>query len=80
MGRPAHRRRGDRLGRQADAEHYATAFSEAYKQAVTPADAIDHIAIINELSDDSVKLVFSDRAMRTGCPAHLVSWVGTPPR
>jgi len=45
----------------ADAEHYATAFSEVYKQAVTPDDAIDHIAIINELSDDSVKLVFSDR-------------------
>jgi glutamate dehydrogenase len=45
----------------ADAEHYAAAFSEAYKQAVTPADAIDHIAIINELADDSVKLVFSER-------------------
>ena len=45
----------------ADAEHYATAFSEVYKQAVTPDDAIEHIAIINELSDDSVKLVFSDR-------------------
>ncbi|MCV7092291.1 NAD-glutamate dehydrogenase [Mycobacterium interjectum] len=44
-----------------DAEHYATAFSEVYKQAVTPGDAIEHIAIINELSDDSVKLVFSDR-------------------
>ncbi len=46
---------------QADAEHYATAFSEAYKSAITPADAIEHIAIINELSEDSVKLVFSDR-------------------
>jgi glutamate dehydrogenase len=45
----------------ADAEHYANAFSEAYKSAITPADAIEHIAIINELSDDSVKLVFSDR-------------------
>lgn len=43
-----------------DAEHYAAAFSEAYKQAVSPADAIDHIAIINKLTDDSVKLVFSD--------------------
>ncbi len=50
-GTPAH----------ADAEHYAAAFSEVYKQAVTPEDAIEHIAIINELSDDSVKLVFSDR-------------------
>jgi glutamate dehydrogenase len=46
---------------QADAEHYATAFSEAYKSAITPADAIDQIAIINELADDSVKLVFSDQ-------------------
>jgi glutamate dehydrogenase len=45
----------------ADAEHYATAFSEVYKQAVPPDDASEHIAIINELSDDSVKLVFSDR-------------------
>ncbi|BBX97263.1 NAD-glutamate dehydrogenase [Mycobacterium lacus] len=45
----------------ADAEHYASAFSEAYKQAVSPTDAIDHIAIINELADDSVKLVFSER-------------------
>ncbi len=41
------------------AEHYAEAFSEAYKQAVTPADAIDDIAIIEELTDNSVKLVFS---------------------
>jgi glutamate dehydrogenase len=43
------------------AEHYAAAFSEAYKQAVTPDDAIEHIGIINELTDDSVKLVLSDR-------------------
>jgi len=47
---------------QADAEHYATAFSEAYKSALTPADAIEHIAIINQLSGDSVKLVFSERS------------------
>ena len=46
---------------QADAEHYATAFSEAYKSAVSPDEAVGHIAIINQLSDDSVKLVFSDR-------------------
>lgn len=45
----------------AEAEHYAAAFSEAYKQAVPPDDAIQHIAIINELTEDSVKLVFSDR-------------------
>lgn len=44
----------------ADAEHYAAAFPEAYKQVVSPADAIDDIKIIEELSDDSVKLVFSD--------------------
>ncbi|MGO9184592.1 NAD-glutamate dehydrogenase [Mycobacterium sp.] len=46
---------------QADAEHYATAFPEVYKQAVSPDDAIDHIAIIEELQDGSVKLVFSER-------------------
>jgi glutamate dehydrogenase len=46
----------------ADAEHYAAAFSEAYKSAITPDDAIDHIGIISELADDSVKLVFTDRS------------------
>jgi glutamate dehydrogenase len=45
---------------QADAEHYAAAFSEVYKQAVAPAEAITHIAIIEALQDDSVKLVFSE--------------------
>ncbi len=45
----------------ADAEHYAGAFPEPYKSAVTPDDAIEQIAIIKELTDDSVKLVFSDR-------------------
>ena len=45
----------------AKAEHYAGAFSEAYKQVVTPADAIDDISMIEELTDDSVKLVLSDR-------------------
>jgi glutamate dehydrogenase len=44
-----------------DAEHYAVAFPEAYKQAVTPADAINDIAIVEGLTDDSVKLVLSDR-------------------
>ncbi len=43
-----------------EAEHYAGSFSEAYKQFVTPADAINDIAIFDELSDDSVKLVLSD--------------------
>src|SRR6185312_8989172 len=42
----------------ADAEYYADALPEVYKQAVAPADAIDHIAIIKELQDNSVKLVF----------------------
>ncbi|WP_343600438.1 NAD-glutamate dehydrogenase [Mycobacterium sp.] len=46
---------------QREADHYATAFSEAYKQAVTPDDAIDDIAIIEELKDDSVKLTISER-------------------
>jgi glutamate dehydrogenase len=46
---------------RADAEHYATAFSEAYKGVMTPADAIADIGMINELTDDSVKLVFSER-------------------
>ena len=43
-----------------DAEHYAAAFSEAYKQAVTPTEAINDIAIFEQLADDSVKLVLSD--------------------
>ncbi|MGE5694944.1 MAG: NAD-glutamate dehydrogenase [Candidatus Sericytochromatia bacterium] len=42
------------------AEHYAEAFPEVYKQAVSPDDAIAHIAIIEELQDDSVKLVFAE--------------------
>ncbi|SOX55149.1 NAD-glutamate dehydrogenase [Mycobacterium ahvazicum] len=49
----------------ADAEHYAGAFSEAYKTAVTPADAIGHVNIINDLTSDSVKLVFTDRGEGT---------------
>jgi glutamate dehydrogenase len=57
-----------------DAEHYAAAFSEAYKQAVTPDDAIEHIAIINELTYDSVKLVLSDRG--EGGAAQLTWFLG----
>jgi glutamate dehydrogenase len=45
----------------ADAEHYAAAFPEVYKQALTPADALEHIAIIKELQGNSVKLVFTER-------------------
>jgi len=43
-----------------EAEHYAGAFSEAYSQAVTPAEAIDDIAIVEGLTDDSVRLMLSD--------------------
>ncbi len=45
---------------QGEAEHYAAAFPEVYKQAVAPLEAITDIAIIEELQDNSVKLVFSD--------------------
>ena len=45
---------------QAKAEHYAAAFPEVYKQAITPSEAINDIAIIEELQDDSVKLVLAD--------------------
>ena len=45
---------------QATAEHYASAFKAAYKQFVTPDDAIDDIAVIEGLSDDSVKLLMTD--------------------
>lgn len=45
-----------------DAEHYAAAFPEVYKQAFSPDDAIADIEIIEQLSDDSVKLVFADGA------------------
>ena len=42
------------------AEHYSTAFAEAYRQAVAPLDAISDIAIIEELQDNSVKPVLVD--------------------
>ncbi|HEY9263203.1 MAG TPA: NAD-glutamate dehydrogenase, partial [Mycobacterium sp.] len=45
---------------QTVAEHYATAFPEVYKQAITPQHALGDIAIIEELQDDSVKLVLAD--------------------
>ncbi|MGV0646315.1 NAD-glutamate dehydrogenase [Mycolicibacterium sp. XJ2546] len=45
---------------QARAEHYATAFNDFYKEAVEPSDAIDDIAIIEELQDDSIKPVLID--------------------
>lgn len=45
---------------QAEAEHYSTAFSAAYKQAVTPLDAIGDIAIIEGLQGKSIKPVLVD--------------------
>jgi glutamate dehydrogenase len=45
---------------QARAEHYSSAFPEVYKQAIGPLDAINDIAIIEELQDNSVKLVLAD--------------------
>lgn len=45
---------------EAAAQHYAAAFAETYKQAVTPAEAVDDIAIIEALEDRSVRLVVSD--------------------
>ncbi len=58
----------------ADAEYYATAFSEAYKSAVSPEEAVGQIAIIGALRDDSVKLVFSDRGAEEG--AQLTWFLG----
>ncbi|HVQ52461.1 MAG TPA: NAD-glutamate dehydrogenase [Mycobacterium sp.] len=46
---------------QAVAEHYSSAFPEVYKQAFAPVDAIKDIAIIEELQDNTVKLVLGDR-------------------
>jgi glutamate dehydrogenase len=45
---------------QASAEHYATAFNDFYKEAVQPSDAIEDIAIIEELQDDSITPVLID--------------------
>ncbi|MEO3760351.1 NAD-glutamate dehydrogenase [Mycobacterium sp. B14F4] len=45
---------------QATAQHYSTAFSETYKQAVSPDDAIGDIAIIEALRDKSIQPVLVD--------------------
>ncbi|MBY0290165.1 MAG: NAD-glutamate dehydrogenase [Mycobacteriaceae bacterium] len=45
---------------QAKAAHYASAFSESYKQAFAPHEAINDIAIIEELQDNSIKPVLLD--------------------
>ncbi|WP_123029402.1 NAD-glutamate dehydrogenase [Mycolicibacterium stellerae] len=59
---------------QVKAEHYSMAFPEVYKQAVAPGDAINDIAIIEELQDNSVKLVFSEDG-RDGS-AQLIWYLG----
>ncbi len=59
----------------ADAQHYSTAFNEVYKQAITTDDAIKDIAIIEELQDNSVKLVFSEAAGGDGT-AQLIWYLG----
>ncbi|PRC44889.1 NAD-glutamate dehydrogenase, partial [Mycobacterium sp. ITM-2017-0098] len=62
---------------QTTAEHYAAAFSEVYKQAVPPVHAINDIRIIEELQDNSVKLVLtdSDDAADAGV-SHLIWYLG----
>ena len=45
---------------QVAAEHYSAAFPDVYKQAFDPLHAIGDIAIIEELQDNSVNLVFSE--------------------
>ncbi len=45
---------------QTIAEHYAAAFPEVYKQAVAPLHALTDIEIIEQLEDNSVKLVLDD--------------------
>ena len=59
---------------QAEAEHYSESFPEVYKQAVAPLDAINDIAIIEELQDNSVKLVLGDRG--PDGVAHLTWYLG----
>ncbi len=59
---------------QAKAEHYSKAFPEVYKQAVAPDNALIDIAVIEELHDNSVKLVFSEDG-RDGS-AQLIWYLG----
>ncbi|WP_029114565.1 NAD-glutamate dehydrogenase [Mycobacterium sp. URHB0044] len=59
---------------QVEAEHYAAAFPEVYKQAFSPLDAIADIAIIEELQDNSVKLMFSEG--EEGQTAQLTWYLG----
>ena len=59
---------------QATAEHYAQALPEVFKQAVPPLVAINDIAIIEELQDNSVKLVLADTDV--GGVSHLTWYLG----
>ena len=59
---------------QVTAEHYAGAFSEVYKQAISPLNALSDIAIIEELEDNAVKLVLSD-SDESGV-SHLMWYLG----
>ena len=67
---------------RADAEHYSVAFPEVYRQAFTPHDAIGDIAIIEQLQDNSVKLVFADGGRGPAGQPHVVPRrpVGVPER
>ena len=70
LGRPAARCGADAAPSTRPAPSTTpTAFPEAYKQAVAPLDAIADIAIIEELREDSVKLVFADGAERRSRPS-----------
>ncbi len=59
---------------QANAVHYASALPATYKEAFTPLDAIDDIAIIEGLQNDSVKLVFAEGT--DGDSARLTWYLG----
>ncbi|WP_024448398.1 NAD-glutamate dehydrogenase [Mycolicibacterium iranicum] len=59
---------------QSTAEHYASAFPEVYKQAIPPDHALNDIAIIEELQDNSVKLVLAD-GDEAGV-SHLIWYLG----
>ncbi len=59
---------------QSNAEHYADAFPESYKQSVDPLDAIEDIGIVEQLRADSVKLVFANATSDTA--ARLTWYLG----
>ncbi len=59
---------------QQEAGHYADAFQETYKQVVPPADAVGDIGIIEELHDNSVRLVLLQD--QSGVPAQLNWYFG----